>query len=293
MVLPSAFAEARGRAVALARRTAFHLGGRPEFLFEPEDAEEARQVLRQCRLRDVVVRVLGGGSNLLVGDRPLAGAVVATRQLRGIEVGPNDVVVGAGEPLPGLVRRAASLGIAGLAACAGIPGSVGGAVAMNAGGQDGTISRSLVWVEGVSAEGRLFHREVGDGDFGYRESVFDRTLLTRVAFRRDPGLDADAERRRLRRVLARKQATQPLGARCAGCIFRNPDRGPAAGRLIEDAGLKGRRIGDAVVSSRHANFIVNVGSATARDVRALIRLVREEVRRRSGIELELEVRVWV
>jgi len=93
-------------------------------------------------------------------------------------------------------------------------------------------------------------------------------------------------------MLDRKQATQPLGARCAGCIFRNPDQGPAAGRLIEDAGLKGTRIGDAVISPRHANFIVNEGRATARDVQALIRLVREEVRRRNGVSLELEVRVW-
>ncbi len=290
MVWPKVFAEGAG--VALASRTAYGLGGRAERLCEPVDLHATARLVAECRRRGLVLRVLGGGSNLLVGDGPVPGLVLATRRLRGIEVRPDVVVAGAGESFPAFVRHAPERRVPGLASCAGIPGSVGGAVAMNAGGRDGTVAEVVAWVEGVDARGRSFRRAVDGRDFGYRTSAFGDVVLTRVAFRRTRWLDAEAERQRMRETLSRKRATQPLGARSAGCVFRNPAGGPPAGRLIDEVGLKGCRVGGAVVSTRHANFIVNEGGATARDVRDLIALVRETVRRRKGILLDLEVRLW-
>ncbi len=218
--------------------------------------------------------------------------MLATRRLGSIEVGADRVRVGGGASFPGLVSRAPALGIPGLSGLPGIPGSVGGAVTMNAGGRHGTVADALLAVEGVDAAGRPFSRDVAPTDFGYRRSPFGGALVTAAIFRRDPGLDAAAERARRLTILAEKQRAQPLGERSSGCIFRNPPAGPSAGRLIEAAGLKGARRGDAQVSERHGNFIVNRGRATALDVLDLIAAVREGVAKASGVRLELEVRFW-
>lgn len=292
MVLPHAFAEGARCAEALARRTSMRVGGRPRYLFEPTTEAEAAQAVLLCRAWDVPLHVLGGGSNVLVADDALDVAVLATRRLRGVEVRDDTVRVRGGTSFPGLVREAPALRIPHLSGLPGIPGTVGGAVTMNAGGRHGSISDALVAVEGVEADGRPFRRDVGPADFGYRQSPFGGALVTAAVFRRDPALDASAEATRRRRILAEKQRVQPLGARSSGCIFKNPPGECSAGRLIDEAGLKGARIGDAQVSARHANFIVNRGAATARDVHALIGRIRDEVARRFGIELELEVRLW-
>lgn len=293
MVLPLVFADARTRAGRLADRTSFGVGGVPEFLFEPGTKTDATLDLTFCRRHGVAVRVLGGGSNLLVGDGVLEGAVVATRRLRAVRVLEDRVEVGAGVPLGFLVRRAGRWSIPALSGCVGIPGSVGGAVLGNAGGRFGCVGEALLEVRGVDERGRPFARRVRSGDLGYRECVFEGCLVTGAVFRRDEALEPGVEERLLSRALAHKRATQPLGARSAGCTFRNPAGDPrSAGRLIEEAGLKGRRVGGAVVSDQHANFILNDGHATARDIGALIRSVRREVKTFCGVDLELEVRVW-
>jgi UDP-N-acetylmuramate dehydrogenase len=290
--LPTGFAEARERAEALSRRTSLRVGGRPRFLFEPADVAACVEAVRACCEAGVPLRVLGGGCNLLVPDGVLEGAVLATRRLRHLTVHPDRVEVGAGNGFPNLVRRAMRLGIPGLPGCPGIPGSVGGVVSMNAGGRFGSVADALVAVEGVDAQGRRFLRAVRDGDLGYRRSVFQECVVTGAVFRRDPAADPVAAAALHREALAWKRRTQPLSARSAGCIFRNPSPGVPAGRLIEEAGLKGLRVGGAMVSPRHANFIVNTGGATSADVHALIERVRAAVRERHGVDLDLEVRVW-
>lgn len=293
MVWPSAFPDARARAGALAARTSFRIGGTPEFLFEPETVERLAEVVAACRRERVPLRVLGGGCNLLVADGRLEGAVVSTTRLRHEARTDRTVEVGAGVSFPGLVARAGELGIPRLSGCPGIPGSVGGVVAMNAGGRFGSVSDALVEVEAVDLDGRRFRRTVDPSDFGYRASPFlDAAVVTAAVFRREERLDRDAERRVFLEAAAWKRATQPLSAASAGCVFKNPGGGLSAGALIDRTGLKGERVGDAVVSPVHANFIVNDGAASFADVAALIGRVRERVREASGAALELEVRVW-
>jgi UDP-N-acetylmuramate dehydrogenase len=292
MVFATDFADARARAGALASRTSFRIGGVPEWLFEPETEEEAGEVVRACRRRGVPLRVLGGGCNLLVADGRLEGAVVATRRLRFERVLADRVEVGAGTSFPLLVRRSAELGIPRLSGCPGIPGSVGGVVAMNAGGRFGSVGDALLEVRGIDAEGRPFSRRVREGDMGYRTTAFEGTLVTSAAFARDAGLDAAAARRLFDEATAWKRATQPLSDASAGCVFRNPEAAVSAGALIDRLGLKGERVGGAVVSPVHANFIVNAGGATFSEVESLIDRVRRRVHDASGHDLVLEVRVW-
>lgn len=293
MVSRGASASPRCRGEGLARRTSFGIGGTPEWLFEPATEAEAGAVLASCRARGIPVRVLGGGCNLLVSDARIEGAVVATTRLRFERVHADRVEVGAGGSFPSLVSRAADLGIPALSGCPGIPGSVGGVVAMNAGGRFGCVGDALVEVSGFDLSGRPFRRAVEPGDLGYRTTAFQGLLVTSAAFRRDPSLDPAAARRLLAEASAWKRATQPLSAASAGCVFKNPPAAArGAGALIDGAGLKGERRGGAVVSPVHANFIVNEGGATFEDVLGLIERVRARVHEAHGVDLDLEVKVW-
>jgi len=275
-------ARAAQRAQRLAARTSLGVGGRPRYLFEPETERAAAMAVRRCREAGVRLLVLGGGCNLLVGEGVIDGAVIATRKLTHFEIHSDTVRVGAGNRFPDLVRKSIDLGIPGLPGCPGIPGSVGGVVFMNAGGRFGSVADALVEVHGLDAEGHAFRRRIHPGDLGYRCSSFAGCLVTGARFRRDPGQTVEAGAALFRRAMAWKRETQPLAARSAGCIFKNPDGPHSAGWLIEAAGLKGR----------HANFILNDGTATADEVHALIRIVQAEVAARHGVALELEVRTW-
>jgi UDP-N-acetylmuramate dehydrogenase len=292
MVLPTVFPEARARAEGLARRTSMGVGGAPEFLFEPTSEAEAARLLALCRLAGVPVRFLGGGTNVIVSDGGVEGAVVATRGLRGVRVLDDRVTVAAGQSFSGLVRHAARWGIPVLPGCPGIPGSVGGAVVMNAGGRHGTTGEALLEVRGIDERGHLVSRRVRDGDVGYRWTDFGGMLVTGATFRRDRTADREAAQALYAEALEAKRSTQPLAQRSAGCTFKNPGGGEPAGRLIESAGLKGRRVGGAVVSERHANFIVNDRHASGADISALIDLVRREVLALHGVRLELEPVLW-
>ncbi len=291
------FAEAKARSDDLARRTSFRIGGRPEYLFEPQSEEEAGAVVAACRARGVPLRVLGGGCNLLVADGRLEGAVLATTRIRFERVLDDRVEVGAGSSFPSLVSRSADLGIPRLSGCPGIPGSIGGVVRMNAGGKFGCVGDALLEVAGFDEGGAPFRRAIEPDDMGYRKTVFEGMLVTSAAFRRDPSFgpaEREAARRLYLEAMAWKRRTQPLSAWSAGCMFKNPGAPtPAsAGALIDGAGLKGDRVGGAVVSPLHANFIVNQGGATFADVQALIDRVRSRVRDARGVDLEMEVQVW-
>ena len=292
VVLPRDFADAESRAERLAGRTSLGVGGRPRWLFEPASAQECAEIVRLCRRESVEILVLGGGCNLLVGDESLEGAVIATRRIDGCEVHADRVEVGAGYRFPKLVRASIELGIPGLPGCPGIPGSVGGVVFMTAGGRFGCVADGLVEVTGVDAQGALFRRILQAGDLGYRSSPFGGCLVTGAVFRRDPAQTTETGRRLYDQAMTWKRASQPLQAKSAGCMFKNPPDGRSAGRLIEEARLKGLRVGGAQVSTQHANFIVNLGDATAADVLALIARVQEGVRAAHGVDLELEVQVW-
>ncbi len=281
----------------LAPYTTFQVGGPADALALPATEEELVELLGRCRSEGLPVTVLGGGANTLVRDGGVRGVVVAfPRSFRGMEVierGPERVLLEAraGEKIPALVRFAAERGWAGVECLAGIPGTVGGALAMNAGTAESYVQdavESVRWVPiGGGAPGRLPAKGLR---FAYRRTALPEPgVVLSVRFALRPA-DAGALRERLRRDAARRRARQPWGLPCAGSIFRNP-AGARAGTLIDSAGLKGTRVGGAQVSEAHGNFMVNLGGATAGDVLALIDRVKRVVREETGVELLLELNV--
>ncbi|MBI2900746.1 MAG: UDP-N-acetylmuramate dehydrogenase [Planctomycetes bacterium] len=267
------------RNVPLGPLTTMKVGGPAAFFAEPRTLDE----LAAATSLGVPIRVLGAGADLLVNDGGVPDLVVRLTRMHA----RRGLYVEAGANLPNLVKETVAEGLGGLECLAGVPATVGGAVAMNAGGRHGEIGDAVRFVD-VLEDGRirrLSHDEVG---FRYRGTALADRIVVGVEFdlRPDP-----AARARYEEILAAKKATQPLGCSNSGCMFRNPP-GLSAGRLIDEAGLKGAGVGGARVSRKHANFFVNDGIATASDVFRLIDLVRDQVRRRTGIELELEVVVW-
>ena len=276
----------------LAGRTTFGVGGPAEWFATPETEEECAAAWREAQGQGWRTRVLGGGSNLLIADEGVSGAVLCTRRLRPQQAALAGVVVriSAGAPLPALVAQAAKAGWSGLEFLAGVPGLAGGAACMNAGGHARAFGELVQTVRVVDREGRLSTRRGRDIPWRYRSWGLDDPVILGVELRlavSSPEQVAAATRA----ALERKRKVQPLGWRSAGCVFRNlPDA--SAGRLLDEAGLKGARIGGAAISEKHANFVVNVGGATAADIAALIRLARNKVLERTGRTLQLEIHSW-
>ena len=275
----------------LARHTSFRIGGPADVLATPDTALELAAIARAAAQAGASLTILGGGSNMLVGDGGIRGVVVKLgRGFRRIAWSPPCVEAGAAVQLGRLARDATARGLAGLEYAEGIPGTVGGALFMNAGAYGGEVSGVVDEVEGVDAEGRL--RRLGRDTlaFSYRRTALPAGfLVTAVRFRLRPEA-ADAVQARLDEARRRRLAGQPQGNPSAGSIFKNPG-GDFAGRLIEVAGLKGARAGRARISDRHANFIVNEGGARAADVKALMDVAQREVWERSGVWLEPEVQL--
>lgn len=274
----------------LATHTTMRVGGRARYFIEPMTDAQLREALRGVRECGVPLYVLGGGANLLVADAGVDGAVLSLRRFDACAVSGTRLRAGAGHGIGSLVNKAAEAGISGLEAVIGIPGVVGGGLAMNCGGRHGDIGPRVVWARAYDREGaeRRFTRDACG--FRYRASRLAEFIVVEAEFEGVAGSPADIKAR-TREILDEKAATQPLGDRNAGCIFKNSPAGPA-GQLIEQAGLKGLRIGQAEVSPKHANFIVNLGGATAADVLALAERVRQSIRERLGVELEMEIKRW-
>ncbi|MBV9696646.1 MAG: UDP-N-acetylmuramate dehydrogenase [Gammaproteobacteria bacterium] len=274
----------------LSRHTSWHVGGPAEVFFSPRDRNELAAFLRALPA-EVPVHVIGLGSNLLVRDGGLAGAVISTDALDGLEQrGPTGIYAEAGVPCARLARQCIRWGLGPAEFFAGIPGSLGGALAMNAGAFGGETWAHVAAVETIDRAGRIREREREAYQVGYRSvqapAAGEWFLAARLVFERRP----QAHLAEVRALLERRKATQPIGAWSCGSVFTNPP-GDHAARLIESAGLKGFRIGDASVSDKHANFIINHGAATAADVERLIGHVRETVAARHGIALTPEVRI--
>ena len=276
--------------VPLADATSFHIGGPAEYFIEPRSLDELTSLLNRCLDEGVPFRMLGRGSNILASDRGVSGAVFRLSRMRAISKSGARITCEAGASLPSLVSRAKHWGLSGLEALAGVPGTVGGAIATNAGGNHGSVASVLRSVTTLDRSGRVCERTADRLKLGYRRSELHNEVVLRAVFdlaEKDP---AEVTERQAA-IFLKKARTQPLGAWSAGCIFKNPET-CGAGELIDRAGLKGERIGRAVVSNKHANFIINGGGAAAADVRALIALVRKRVRKEFQTDLELEIELW-
>lgn len=286
------FADITTSDVPLAPLTWLKVGGPAQYVVEPRDADELLAVVNACRAEELPVRLLGGGSNLLVRDEGVGGAVVRLTNPSFETVTVEDDVVrcGGGARLSDFVTQSARAGLAGPEILAGIPGTIGGALHGNAGNRAGDIGQFVDTVTVMTAGGDRYERKRDDLAFGYRKSSIDEFAVLEATFRLQPG-NPDDITRRLRELWIVKKSTQPLSFQSAGCIFKNP-RGIAAGALVEKAGLKGTRIGNAEISDRHANFIVTHDTASSDDVLRLIDLARSKVSEAFGVDLELELQIW-
>ncbi|MBX6350624.1 MAG: UDP-N-acetylmuramate dehydrogenase [Clostridia bacterium] len=279
----------------LSRHTTLKVGGPAGLYVVPADLEDLRRAVAWLEEAGLAWRVIGLGSNLLVPDEGFAGAVLTLqRAANWIEFQGTRVRVGAGFPLARLVQETAKRGLAGTVGLAGIPGSVGGALAMNAGTPRGEMKDVLESCLYLTPDGRLVEAGPDELGFAYRRTAFldpgRRWIAVAAVLRLSPA-PAESLRAELREYLAHRNATQPVELPNTGSVFTNPP-GRHAGRLIEEAGLKGERLGDAQISPKHANFIVNLGQARMAEVVALMRRARERVRETAGIVLEPEVR-WL
>lgn len=273
----------------LKKYTSFRIGGPADYYLEPLDKADLVRIVTYLQEQGFPFVMIGNGSNLLVSDDGIRGAVINLEKgLSSISAEGNVVAAEAGVRLPRFVDFCIQRGLKGVEMLPGIPGTLGGAVVMNAGAYEGEISDHLVEVE-VLRNGEILRVKKEDAGFSYRRSGFRRDIVLSATFQLPEGDKAELMKVR-RELLIKRNESQPLNMPNSGSVFKNPETSFAA-KLIEDAGLKGKRIGGAQISEKHGNFIVNVAKATATDVLALIRLAREEVAQKSGITLELEVKL--
>jgi UDP-N-acetylmuramate dehydrogenase len=280
--------------IPLSELTTYRLGGPAEALVEPDSLADLAAVRSLIRDLGLDWFTLGGGSNVLVRDGGFDGVIVRLGRTFGdLVAGPEEggrrwVEAGASVRTPELLALACREGLAGLEFLAGIPGWLGGALAMNAGTREGGVARAAAWIEFMDPDGRV-HRIYDDDIRAEYRRLFlpPGAIITRAAFHL-VGQDPERVSGRVRDALERRKESQPRGVRCAGCVFRNP-AGEFAGRLIDRAGLKGLSEGKAWISEVHANFIVHRGKATAAEILTLIDRARTEVRSRFGVDLETEI----
>ncbi len=275
----------------LSEHTTFEIGGPADLYVMPEDIDELRDVIDLCREKDLPFFVLGRGSDLLVSDEGYRGVIVGLADgLTGVDVDEKEMTCEAGVTLKEAAEMACELGLTGLEFACGIPGTVGGACFMNAGAYDGCMADVIESVRVITPEGDVKQYGVDELDFGYRQSRIrnEGLIVLSATFKLHHG-DPEDIRAKMDDLTARREEKQPLDKPSAGSTFKRPE-GHFAGKLISDAGLQGYQVGGAAVSTKHAGFVVNLGGATAADVRAVIEHVQDEVERQYGVRLEPEVR---
>ncbi len=267
--------------------TSFRIGGPADVLVEPADVEDVIRLVTQVRAQQVPMFVLGG-TNLLIRDKGIRGVVVSLERLRAIKEDSDAVLYAeGGVGMPTLIGFAIRRSLAGLEWAAGIPGTVAGCVVMNAGTRLGDMQRAVKAVRLVTPTGTVVTLPADKIEFTYRRAKLPPGIIVGVWLQLKRGDRGESEKV-VKEYLRYRRDTQPLTWPSAGCVFKNP-LNDSAGRVVEAAGLKGARVGDAQVSEKHGNFIVNQGHATAKDVLALIKKVRAEVARRTGVKLALEL----
>jgi UDP-N-acetylmuramate dehydrogenase len=275
----------------LSFHTSLRIGGTADIFVVPQDVDDIRHALMFAEREQLPVSVIGGGNNLLVKDRGVRGVVLRLEGCLGrAEFHGEEAIAGAGVSLSALIREAAALNLGGIECLVGIPATIGGALAMNAGTADGWIGDFVSGVYFLHPDGSLGEFKPASGTFTYRNfnaPVGAVLIGCRLRLHRRPMAEIQKEMKQRLKV---KKSTQPLALASAGCVWKNP-AGDVAARMIEKSGLKGKRINGAEISSKHANFIVNRGGATAADILALMDLTRERVQSHFSVTLENEIRI--
>ena len=269
--------------------TSFQIGGPADVLVKPADVEDLCRLVMQARAAKAPLFMIGG-TNLLVRDGGIRGVVVNLAKLNAItDEGDGVVYAEGGAGMPTLMKHAMSRSLTGLEWAAGIPGTVAGCVVMNAGTRLGEMKDALKAVRLVDPKGAIVDLSASDIRFFYRRALLPRGIVVGAWLKLKPAAREKIETV-VKEYLRHRKETQPLALPSAGCVFKNPGR-DSAGRLIEAVGLKGARVGDAQVSEKHANFVVNLGHARAADVIELIKKVGRTVEEQTGITLELELKI--
>ncbi len=276
--------------------TSFKIGGPADLIALPKNRQELKSLLKKACNLDIPVTLFGGGTNLLVTDKGIRGLVIITRQLKSeISITPTDshrktICAAAGERLSTVCQFAINHCLSGLEFAAGIPGTIGGAIMMNAGTKSGEISDIIDSIDVLGKKTLEFETiEKKDLDFSYRRlNLLDIIVAARLTLKEE---NQKVIEENFKQNLSQKNATQPVSLASAGCFFKNPTSGKSAGELIEKSGLKGMKIKDAMVSQTHANFIVNINNATCNDILLLKQQIQKIVFNKFHIKLKTEVRV--
>src|SRR3954466_828381 len=276
----------------LAPYTWYKIGGPARYFVRPRSIEELQEAARRCAENGIRIYVLGLGANLLVGDQGVDGAVFRLDQeyWRRVKYDKTICEVGAGVDMQKLVLRTCRQGLAGIECLAGIPGTIGGGIRMNAGGKFGDIGAVVQRVQVMSEDGALFERTKDDLVFEDRSQNIGARFILGATLELEEE-DPDTILKKTKEIWMYKRHTQPLNTKNGGCMFKSP-RGLSAGALIDQAGLKGMRVGGAEVSEKHANFIVAHPGCRADDVLKLVKIIREKVFDKNQILLESEVQIW-
>ncbi len=276
----------------MSRHTTFRTGGPADIYIEPSGVEELKQVLDICREENVAYTIIGNGSNLLVGDGGYRGVLISFgKPFAQVTIEGAQVRTGAGALLSAVAKQVLNASLTGFEFAAGIPGTIGGAVVMNAGAYGGELCQVLREATVLTPEGEVKTLPAEELELGYRTSCVQKNgyIVLEAVLQLQPG-NADDIRAVMDALASKRREKQPLEYPSAGSTFKRPE-GHFAGRLIQDAGLRGFRVGGAQVSEKHCGFVINRDHATSADILSLCRQVQEKVKAQSGVELELEVKL--
>jgi UDP-N-acetylmuramate dehydrogenase len=272
--------------------TSFKVGGPADILVIPEDTLEVQAIIKICKENKVKYYLIGNGSNLIVRDGGIRGVVIKLTKLDKIEVEGNKIIAQSGASLQSVAQLALDNGLKGMEFASGIPGSIGGAAAMNAGAYDGEMSMILESMLAINSEGEFLNLTNGEMELSYRSSAIlkHEYAVVKVTLSLHEG-DKEVIKARMDTLAKKRSDIQPLEYPSAGSTFKRPE-GYFSGKLIQDCNLKGYSIGGAQVSEKHSGFIINKKDASAKDILDLIALVQNKVKEKFGVELSTEVRIW-